>query len=62
MAKHNRIIAVMVSTLWSAAILSLSACSSMDSMSGSAAMSKASTPKDGDLALPADYKAWPSFC
>jgi len=61
MPRRNRIITTMVSALWSVAILSLVACSRMDSMSGSGGMSKASAPKDGDLALPADYKSWPTF-
>lgn len=37
------------------------ACGSMDSMSGSEGRSKLSTPKDGELALRADYKSWPTF-
>ena len=57
MRRRSRIITTMVSALWSLAVLSLVACSSMDS----GGMSKASAPKDGDLVLPADYKSWPTF-
>jgi hemoglobin len=45
--------------------LSLGACSSMDSGTGSSSSSmakmSAAKPKDGELALPADYKSWPKF-
>lgn len=46
-------------------LVTVGACSSMDSGSGQSTMgmAKASAPKpnDGELALPADYKLWPKF-
>lgn len=44
-------------------LMALAACSGMEGGAGSSSMAKASTPKpkDGELALPGEYKSWPRF-